>query len=277
MTVTDSSDRPDPGPTAPGEQDLPWKATAERRDLWGPVEKPLEGTVHTPGAPRRGRLLGLGLPLLLGVVAGAATLLLGIGGIGGIALAAGVGVVAAGGSGLAVRALRPEPPLLEPAGAEVADGTRTLLEGILRDAAAGHERIAGLRASSRDAAVGPVLGRAEDLYTRIEALARTEEVQSRRPSDGGLALLEGMADRYVPELLDAVEDTAGFLATFAGAAREEALTNLRGIDEQLTVLGESLEEIEKDLVAGVTRSLDVHAEFLRTRFADHHVTPTIDL
>src|SRR5699024_3365539 len=33
---------------APGDQDLRWKATAERRDLWGPIQKPLQGTVHSP-------------------------------------------------------------------------------------------------------------------------------------------------------------------------------------------------------------------------------------
>src|SRR5699024_11399455 len=78
----------------------------------------------------------------------------------------------------------------------------------------------------------------------------------------------GMATRYLPELVDAAEDTVGFLATFKGSARQEALDNLTSIDDQLTVLGEGLERIEHDVVAGVSHSLEVHSEFLRTRFAE---------
>src|SRR5690625_2167289 len=54
----DNSHAPQP-PVAPGHRDLPWKATAERRDLWGPTQRPLEGKVHSPantasiGRPRR--------------------------------------------------------------------------------------------------------------------------------------------------------------------------------------------------------------------------------
>ncbi|MDN6399732.1 MAG: hypothetical protein L0K01_04665, partial [Brachybacterium sp.] len=70
--------------SAPGDQDLPWKAPAERRDLWGPVQKPLQGTVHSPaskavGRPRRSPLVRFGAPVLLGGLAAVATLVVGLG------------------------------------------------------------------------------------------------------------------------------------------------------------------------------------------------------
>ena len=90
-------------------------------------------------------------------------------------------------------------------------------------------------------------------------------------------MLEGMATRYVPELVDAASDTLGFLQTFEGSARQEALDNLGSIDRQLNVLAEGVEQIERDIVGGVSRSLEVHSEFLRTRFADQHLNPIIDV
>ena len=102
---------------APGDQDLPWKATAERRDLWGPIEKPLQGTVHTPasravGPARRSPLVRFGAPVVLGGLAALAALAVMLGtGLGGpvlaLAAAAGVGVVTLGGVGAAAN--RPLP------------------------------------------------------------------------------------------------------------------------------------------------------------------------
>lgn len=278
-----------PDPVAPGDRDLPWKATPERRDLWGPVERPLEGTVHDPssadvGRPKRrgGGLLSFGLPLLAGGLAGAASLVLGLGSviagpIGVIGIAVGVGALTAGGGAVLVRTLRPEQPLLVTADSDVPETTKKALEGILRSTTATRRRTSALRKQASDAAVGPVLDHVESLLDRIDALVSTETIQSQRPYSGEVTMLEGMATRYLPELVDAAEDTIGFLATFRGSARQEALDNLSSVDHQLTVLGEGLERIEHDIVAGVSHSLEVHAEFLRTRFADQHLNPIIDV
>lgn len=286
---TTSPVEPADAPATPGDRDLPWKATAERRDLWGPIEKPLEGKVHAPvsssavGRPRRrSPLVSVGIPLLVGGLAGFGGLALGLG----AALAAplivaggalGIGVLAAGGSGLILRATRPEQPGLLPAEAESSDATRQILETILRSTTETATRTAQLRRAASEPAAGLALEHVDSLLRRIEALVDSEQIRSQRASSGGLTMLEGMAARYLPELLDAAEDTIGFLATFQGSARQEALDNLESIDQQLTVLGEGLERIERDLVGGVSRSLEVHAEFLRTRFADQHLNPLIDV
>lgn len=279
---------PDPFARSPGDQDLPWKATAERRDLWGPVQKPLEGTVSSPfsravGRPRRSGLVRFGAPIVLGGLAALAALVVVLGtGLGGpllaLAAAAGVGVVTLGGVGVAANLpLReqPERPVLD---SSVAGGTRELLERILAADAATRERLAPLRpqASSTPAALS-VLDAVGALLTRIDALVGSEQLQARRSSSSELMMLEGIACRYVPELVDAASDTLGFLRTFEGSARQEALANLESIDRQLDVLGEEVEQIEGDIVGGVSRSLEVHAEFLRTRFADHQLDPIIDV
>src|SRR5699024_11041267 len=81
----------------------PWKATPDRRDLWGPVEKPLQGTVRSPasravGPARRSPLVRFGAPVVLGGLAALAALAVvlgpGLGGpVGALAAAAGVGGV----------------------------------------------------------------------------------------------------------------------------------------------------------------------------------------
>lgn len=273
-------------PKNPGDVDLPWKATAERRSLWGPVEKPLEGTVQSPassgvGRPRSG-FLPVGVPLLTGGLVAVACLVLGlgtaiVGPLAALGIAVGAGVLAAGGSGAAVRALRPAQILQVTASSGESEETVRMLSGIQRSTEVMRSRTTELRRASSDPQVGLVLEHVDALTRRIDALAASESLRAQRPYEGEVTLLEGIATRYIPELLDTVEDITGFLATFAGSARREALANLDDVDQQLTVLSEGVERIESDLVAGVSRSLEVHAEFLRTRFADQHVNPIIDV
>ncbi|MFC7455807.1 hypothetical protein ACFQS2_01260 [Brachybacterium sp. GCM10030267] len=284
----DTGDGTSPDPVAPGDRDLPWKATPERRDLWGPARRPLQGTVHPPSETavdrprRRGGLLWVGAPLLAGGAAGLTSLVLGLGNViagplDTVGVALGVGALVAGGSGALARALRPKPALLSPVGPDVPETTRETLEGILEAAARTRERTTALRERASDPAARLALDHIDSLLERIETLVGSETIQARRPYDGDVTMLEGMATRYLPDLVDAAEDTIGFLASFAGAARQEALENLGTIDQQLSVLDEGLERIEADIVAGVSRDLDVHAEFLRSRFADQHLNPIIDV
>lgn len=283
----DNSHAPQP-PVAPGHRDLPWKATAERRDLWGPTQRPLGGKVHSPantasiGRPRRRPLVTFGVPVLVGGLIGIGALVLGLG----AALAApllvaggalGAGVLAAGGSGLLLRATRPAPSSLLEADVDIAEPTQQTLEKILQATATVRTRTSRLRTAVSEPTAGLALEHVDSLLRRIDALVGSETIQTLRPYAGELTMLDGMATRYLPELVDAAEDTVGFLATFKGSARQEALDNLTSIDDQLTVLGEGLERIEHDVVAGVSHSLEVHSEFLRTRFADQRLSPLIDI
>lgn len=296
------------GPSAsaprPGDQALPWKATEDSRHHWGPAGSsrsgsslvPLAGSgglqrrdaamsgtiVRSPARTPGAGLLTVGLPVLSGGLAGATSLVLGLGNLFAgpldvAAVAVGVGALMAGGVGLLMRALRPKPSLLVTAGEEISEQTRTMLEGIMEALAASSERVRTLRGRSPDPAAAPVLTDLDALLGRIAALVNSETIQSRAPYDGELLMLESIAVRSVPELLDAIADNIRFLASFAGTARTEALANLETIDQQIDVLAEGVERIEHDIVQGLSRSLKVHSEFLRSRFADRDLTSIIDV
>lgn len=279
-------------PAIPGNRDLPWKATAERRNLWGPVDRPLEGEVHEPHStaltrPRDRRanpLVSVGIPVITGGIAALGVVALGLMGLIAVPLAviggAGAGVLTAGGAGgliHLIRRPRQSDRALPATTADSPDGTREMLERILSACAGLDGRIRTLRRSASEPTAIIVLQDASALITRIEALAGSPEIAALRPSSSEVILLDGVACRYLPELLDAAERTIGYLTTFQGQARADALENLQDVDRQLEVLADGIERIEQDLVSGVSRSLEVHAEFLRTRFADQHLNPIIDV
>lgn len=232
---------------------------------------------------RRGRWLTVGVPTVLGGSVGIGSfLLLGVSSlIGGAGLLAplaaglGIGIVVGGGTGLLLRNRRPRPVRLDRAAGEMPGGTRPLLEKIVRSTKHEQRRLARMRRRTPGPVVAPVLHRAESLLHRVNSLVDSAALQSRRPSDDDVLMLEGMADRYVPDLVGALEDTIGFLTPVAGEAQEQALANLGSIDRQLLALGEEVDRIEGDIVTGVTRSLDVHSEFLRRHLPDQDRNPLV--
>ncbi|WP_232820397.1 hypothetical protein [Brachybacterium sp. YJGR34] len=267
----------------------PWRAPSAQRPSWGPRHDPLEGTVHAPRSTqvttprRRGRFLTVWVPSILGgglgisvfMVLGVSSLIGGAGLLAPLLAGLGVGVVAGGGLGLLLRNRAPR-TVRVPAAGEMPSGTRSTLETIARTSTQQRKRLARMRRHRPDPAVAPVLDRAEALLQKIDALVASGSLQSRRSSDADLQMLDGMAERYVPDLVGALEDTVGFLGPHTGGARDQAYANLRSIDQQLAVLGDRVERLENDLVAGVTRTLDVHSEFLRSRFPEDEDHPLLD-
>ena len=269
-----------------------WNGPAGRRPGAGAGQGPLEGKIHSPYSKavsvprRRGRWLTVGVPSVLGGGMGIGSfLLLGvsslIGGAGLLTpLIAGLGValVVGGGTGLLLRNRAPQAVRLNRATVgEIPAATRATLEKIVKDSRLQRRRLHRLRRQAPSPAVRTILHRTETLLLRIDALLGSASLQSRRASDSDVMLLEGMADRYIPELVDALENTVGFLSpTTTEEARDRAVANLDSIDAQLTVLGEGIDRVENALVTGVTRSLDVHSEFLRARFGDSPDDPFQD-
>lgn len=267
----------------------PWATSVPT--AWPTGRAPLEGTIHAPrskavSAPRRrGRWLTVGVPAVLAGVLGISSfIVLGVsslvGGAGLLApLLAGLGIAAVigGGTGFLLRNRRPPPVRLGRAATEIPAGTRAVFEKIVKDSREQNRRLQRMQRHARGSAVKQILQRAETLLLRIDTMLGSAALQSRRASDTDVMMLEGMADRYVPELVDALEDTVGFLApTTTEDARSRAIENLHSIDAQLVVLGDRVDRLESDLVTGVTRSLDVHSEFLRARFSDSASDPLID-
>lgn len=258
-----------PAPPAPGS--------------WAAGTAPLEGTVHAPrtravSVPRRrGRWLTVGVPVVLAgafgigsfMVLGVSSLVGGAGLLTPFLAALGIAAVVGGGSGFLLRNRRPKPVRLGRTAEEVSAGTRAMLEKIVKDSAHGRRRIHRMRRTVHGATERHLLDRSETLLLRVDALLSTAALQSRRASDPDVMLLEGMTERYVPELVGALEGTVGFLGgTSTQDTRARASENLQRIDEQLAVLDGRLDRLEREIVTGVSRSLDVHSEFLRARFAE---------
>lgn len=222
---------------------------------------------------RRGKWLTRDVPIFFGgilslgtfVLFGFGSLVGGTGLIGPALGAVAVGAAVAGGSAYLLRNRRPAQQPLRAVSAAVPEGTRALLGGAVSNAVKQRRRIAELNRRSTPHAARPVLARADALLVRIDALMRTEVVQSRRPYDEDVMLLEGMSTRYVPELLGAVEDNLAFLSSLTPGSQDQALQNLQVIDEQLAALNDGVDRIESQVVGGAARSLDVQREFLRTR------------
>ncbi|MGO3479736.1 MAG: hypothetical protein ACTIOA_16360 [Brachybacterium tyrofermentans] len=274
----------------PGNRDAAWTPGAGGRPPWSPAGgPPLVGTVHAPFSTamalprRRGRWLTTVVPSVLGgtfgissfMVLGVSSLIGGAGLLAPLLAGLGVGVVVGGGTAFLLRN-RPQKPVRLSGAAELPAGTRTALEKIVRSTKHERRRLSRMRRSRPGPAVKPVLNRAEVLLQRINALVGSAALQSRRSSDEDMLMLEGMAARYVPDLVHALEDTVGFLSPVTGEAREKALENLQSIDRQLAALGDELDRIEHAVVAGVTRSLDVHSEFLKRRLPDPGADPFED-
>lgn len=229
-------------------------------------------------ARRRGRWLTRGVPIVVGGLSGiGAFMVLGvaslIGGagilsplIGGLA----VGAVVGGGLWLLLRNRAPQKVRLTDL-PELSETTRTMLVGIAKSSARTQKQVAAVRRRTRLKALAPSLNRSELMLQRVSALLGSPALASRHASDDAVMTLEGMAERYIPELLASLEATAPALSSTDEGIRQRAHANLLSIERQLAVLDGQLDRLDAELAQGVTRSLDVHAEFLTQRFPDQQV------
>lgn len=243
-----------------------------------------------------------------GVLLGATSAVLGLGSFAGAVGVAGIAVVAGGAMATAVgvflHAVSPAPSLLVTTSEEVNESTANILENVLNSTREVRQKLEEWRgelpqiernmraqggagaASGGGATSGrfggasrpaEVLDQLAGILTRIEGLAQTEAVQERDPSDGDLLMLEGIACRYIPELMDAVDDTFDFLAKFSGDALKDVQNNLETIHSEFGVMSETLEQLEQDVVRGVSHSLEVHSEFMRRRLKASDTPSIIDI
>ncbi|MDK7750769.1 hypothetical protein QP572_10460 [Brevibacterium sp. UMB10442] len=243
-----------------------------------------------------------------GVLLGATSAVLGLGSFAGAVGVAGIAVVAGGAMATAVgvflHAVSPAPSLLVTTSEEVNESTANILENVLNSTREVRQKLeewrgelpqiernmraqGGAGATSGGGATSgrfggtsrpaEVLDQLAGILTRIEGLAQTEAVQERDPSDGDLLMLEGIACRYIPELMDAVDDTFDFLAKFSGDALKDVQNNLETIHSEFGVMSETLEQLEQDVVRGVSHSLEVHSEFMRRRLKASDTPSIIDI
>lgn len=229
-------------------------------------------------ARRRARWLTRGVPIVLGGGAGiSAFMVLAvaslIGGAGILSpLLGGLAVGLAVGGGLAVLLRNRAPRHVRPSDLpELTETTRTMLVAIAKSSARGQKHAAMLRRRLRQKPLRPALDRADGMLQRVSALLGSPGLASRHAADDAVMTLEGMTSRYIPELLGAIEANAPALASSDEATRRAGHANLLSIERQLGVLEGQLDQLDAQLVRGVTRSLDVHEEFLSQRFYDPRI------
>lgn len=112
----------------------------------------------------------------------------------------------------------------------------------------------------------------------IEALAALPALRERTRIDGDVQTLFTVATEYLPTIVNlAIENDRMHASFTSGRPRAEIAKNVEGLRAQALVLGEVIERIESDVVRGISRDAEQHAEFLRMRFAQTGVPDVLDL
>lgn len=112
----------------------------------------------------------------------------------------------------------------------------------------------------------------------IEALAAQPAIRNRPQIDGDVQTLFTVATDYMPTIVNlAIENDRMHASFSSGRSQAEIRKNIEGLHAQTLVLGEVIEHIESDVVRGITRDAEQHAEFLRTRFQQTGASDLLNL
>lgn len=112
----------------------------------------------------------------------------------------------------------------------------------------------------------------------VEELSGQPALRSRTQTDGDVHTLFTVATDYLPTIVNlAIENDRMYASFRSGKPRAEIQRNIDGLHAQTRVLGEVIERIESDVVRGVSRDAEQHAEFLRMRFAQTGAPDLLDL
>ena len=135
------------------------------------------------------------------------------------------------------------------------------------------------RLTSRQLWAGSKLDeRIGEMLDGIRNLAQTPAVRGRATADGDVQTLYLLATDYLPTLVNLAIENDRMHSTFRGAgSRKGIVDNVQALDEQSAILGEALDQIEQDVVRGVSRDAAQHAAFLASRFEQARSGSLLDL
>ncbi|MGO2111112.1 MAG: hypothetical protein ACTH31_05815 [Pseudoclavibacter sp.] len=120
--------------------------------------------------------------------------------------------------------------------------------------------------------------RIAEMLGGIRTLAVTPALAGRERADGDVQTLYRLATDYLPTLVNLAIENDRMHASFRGSgARESVEQNVAALDEQSAILREALEQIEQDVVRGVSRDAAQHSAFLHSRFAQARTPAILDL
>lgn len=231
----------------------------------------------TPGRDDRGaaRLRRLAVPGAVGIGgAAAATAALWIGLDFAPLIAAGIGVVIGGGGAALAMPAKPDP---EPTDAERVAAS---LNEIRAGAIAQGERIRGLRSAMWRGPAGETgaeaKGRLMAVCEKLHGVASLPDIASRAHVDGDLLLLHAIATETLPNVVSLAAENDRMYPSASSEARIEIAALAEGIGEQARILSEAVGRIESDVVAGTSRDIRQHLEYVRARFAKLDIEDAAD-
>lgn len=220
---------------------------------------------------KKNGLLGLGVGAGVALAAGAG-LVFGLGFapiVGGV-----IALVLGGGAGLMLSPLAPKPLRLDGPPPTTVTG---LLDQSDQSAAVMWDTMR--RLTSRPLWDGsPLDERIAHMLDSIRTLSATPALRSRGSIDGDVQMLHVIATDYLPTIVNLAIENDRMHSTFSGrSSRAQVEQNIRGLEEQASILAEGLDQIETDVVKGATRSIREHEAFLRSRFERFGSDSVLDL
>ena len=213
-------------------------------------------------------------------------------GVGGAAVAAGAlwlgldfafpiaGIIGLGvGAGGTMLALPPKPDP-EPSDAE---RVASVLGEIRTSAIAEGERIRALKSmmwragSAKDgksetsaiqtSAAAKAKKRLMGVCERLHGIASMPDIVERTHVDADLLMLRAIATETLPQVVELAAENDRMYSSASPEAKRDIAALAEGIGEQARILAEAVGRIEADVIAGTSRDMSQHLEYVRARFS----------
>jgi hypothetical protein len=187
-------------------------------------------------------------------------------------IAGGLGIVIGGGGAALAIPAKPDP---EPTDAERIAAS---LDEIRVRAVTEGERIRGLRSPLwREGETGAsAKRRLMAACEQLHGVASLPDIVARTHVDGDILLLHAIATETLPNVIGLAVENDRMYPSASPAARSEISALAEGIGEQARILAEAIGRIESDVVAGTSRDIRQHLEYVRARFAKLDIEDSAD-
>lgn len=189
-------------------------------------------------------------------------------------IAGGLGLmIGGGGAALAIPA-KPDP---EPTDAErVAAALNEIRAGAIaqgeRVRALGSPLWRGSTSETGAAAKKCLMAACEQLH----GVASLPDIIARSHVDGDILLLRAIATETLPNVVGLAVENDRMYPSASPDARAEIASLTEGIGDQARILSEAVGRIESDVVAGTSRDIRQHLEYVRARFAKLDIEDSAD-
>ena len=106
-----------------------------------------------------------------------------------------------------------------------------------------------------------------DVCEQLHGIASLPDITSRSHVDGDLLMLHAIATETLPNVVELAVENDRMYPSASAEAKKEIAALAGGISEQARILSEAVGRIEADVVAGTSRDISQHLEYVRARFS----------